>query len=97
MTAHNTPGIALYSGNARLWQDANIIEAPTIQFDRDRRFVTAQGTPAQPVQTILVQSDKAKVGHGLPSEKKFGKKGDKADPAVRFQPHFHHRRQAHLR
>ena len=45
MTAHNTSGMALYSGNARLWQDANIIEAPTIQFDRDRRFVTAQGTP----------------------------------------------------
>ena len=59
MTAHNTPGIALYSGNARLWQDANIIEAPTIQFDRDRRFVTAQGTAAQPVQTILVQMEKA--------------------------------------
>jgi lipopolysaccharide export system protein LptA len=58
MTAHNTPGTALYSGNARLWQDANIIEAPTIQFDRDRRFVTAQGTAAQPVQTILVQMEK---------------------------------------
>ncbi len=58
MTAHNNPGTALYSGNARLWQDANIIEAPTIQFDRDRRFVTAQGTPSQPVQTILVQADK---------------------------------------
>jgi len=59
MTAHNTPGIALYSGNARLWQDANIIEAPTLQFDRDRRFVIAQGTPAQPVQTILIQAEKA--------------------------------------
>lgn len=27
MTAHNSPAIALYEGNARLWQDANIIEA----------------------------------------------------------------------
>ena len=53
MTAHSNPGVALYAGNARLWQDANIIEAPSIQFDRDRRFVTAQGTPAKPVQTIL--------------------------------------------
>ena len=53
MTANNNPGTALYTGNARLWQDANVIEAPTIQFDRDRRFVTAQGTPSQPVQTIL--------------------------------------------
>ncbi len=58
MSAHNTPGVALYSGNARLWQEANVIEAPAIQFDRDRRFVTAQGTPSQPVQTILVQAKK---------------------------------------
>jgi lipopolysaccharide export system protein LptA len=59
MTAHNSLGVVLYSGNARLWQDANIIEAPTIQFDRERRSVTAQGTPAQPVQTILVQAEKS--------------------------------------
>jgi lipopolysaccharide export system protein LptA len=58
MTAKNNPGVALYTGNARLWQDANIIEAPAIRFDRDRRFVTAEGTPAQPVQTILVQTEK---------------------------------------
>ncbi len=55
MAAHNAGGIALYSGDARLWQDANIIEAPTIRFDRDRRFVTAQGSATEPVQTILVQ------------------------------------------
>jgi lipopolysaccharide export system protein LptA len=59
MTAHKSSGTSLYSGNARLWQDANIIEAPTIEFDRDRRFVTALGTPAQPVRTILVQTEKA--------------------------------------
>jgi lipopolysaccharide export system protein LptA len=55
MTAHNSPAIALYQGNARLWQDANIVEAPSIQFDRDRRFLVAQGTEAQPVSTVLVQ------------------------------------------
>ena len=69
MSAHNAAGSALYSGNARLWQDANIIEAPTIQFDRERRFVTAQGTASRPVQTILVQSEKvqgerAQAGQG---------------------------------
>jgi lipopolysaccharide export system protein LptA len=73
MTAHNNPGTALYSGNARLWQDANIIEAPTILFDRDRRFVTAQGTPAQPVQTILVQAEKGQAekdqAEKVPAEK----------------------------
>jgi lipopolysaccharide export system protein LptA len=55
MTAHNSPAVALYQGHARLWQDANIIEAPSIQFDRNRRFVLAEGTKAQPVSTVLIQ------------------------------------------
>ncbi len=64
MTAHNNPGVALYTGNARLWQDANIIEAPTIQFDRDRRFVTAQGTPVR-----------ARANDSGPKRKKPDRKG----------------------
>jgi lipopolysaccharide export system protein LptA len=59
MTAHKSPAVALYQGNARLWQDANIVEAPSIQFDRDRRFLVAQGSSAQSVSTVLVQ---AKLG-----------------------------------
>ena len=55
MTAHNSSSTALYEGNARLWQDANIIEAPSIEFDRDHRSLLAQGTAAQPVSTVLVQ------------------------------------------
>jgi len=58
MTAARTTGMALYTGNVRLWQDANIIEAPSIEFDRDRRFVTAQGSPATPVLTTLIQATK---------------------------------------
>jgi lipopolysaccharide export system protein LptA len=58
MSANSDSGTALYKGNARLWQDANVIEAPSIQFDRDRRFVVAQGSPSKPVQTILVQKQK---------------------------------------
>jgi lipopolysaccharide export system protein LptA len=56
MTAHNSPAVSVYQGNARLWQDANIVEAPSIRFDRDRRFLVAQGTSAQPVSTVLVQA-----------------------------------------
>lgn len=80
MTAHNSPVTAIYRGNARLWQDANIITAPEIQFDRDRRSLIAQGTAAQPVSTIMVQ---AKGGGVLPPEgeytsnKKSDKKSDK--------------------
>jgi lipopolysaccharide export system protein LptA len=62
MTAHNLPAIALYEGNARLWQDANIVEAPSIQFDRGRRFLVAQGTDSQPVSTVLVQAKLVEPG-----------------------------------
>jgi lipopolysaccharide export system protein LptA len=52
-------GVALYSGGARLWQDANVVEAPTIQFDRDHRSMIARGTNDKPVSTMLLQSDKS--------------------------------------
>ena len=79
MTAHNSPAIALYQGNARLWQDANIVEAPSIQFDRDRRFLLAQGTAAQPVATVLVQGkllqpQMAQVGKPQPANTEAGGK-----------------------
>jgi lipopolysaccharide export system protein LptA len=90
MTAHNNPGVALYTGNARLWQDANIIEAATIQFDRDHRSVTAQGTPAHPVQTILIQTEKVqaeKTGTAkTPADKPAGKAARKGAPASGSTP-----------
>jgi lipopolysaccharide export system protein LptA len=58
MTAHRSSAIAVYTGDARLWQDANIVEAPSIEFDRDRRSVTAHGSSTQSVSTALVQTDK---------------------------------------
>jgi lipopolysaccharide export system protein LptA len=59
MTAHSTPAIAVYTGDARLWQNANVIEAPSIEFDRNRRSVVASGSPAQSVSTVLVQTEKS--------------------------------------
>jgi lipopolysaccharide export system protein LptA len=59
MTAHSSPAVALYTGDARLWQNSNVIQAPSIQFDRNQRSVVAQGTPAQPVSTVLVQTEKS--------------------------------------
>src|SRR5208337_3483598 len=63
MTAHRSPAVAVYSGDARLWQDASVVEAPTLQFDRDQRSLFAQqagqGSLAQPVSTVLVQVDKS--------------------------------------
>jgi lipopolysaccharide export system protein LptA len=57
MTAHRSPAIAIYGGNARLWQNANIVEAPSIQFDREHRSLVAQGN-SQRVSTVLIQVDK---------------------------------------
>ncbi|MGZ4730960.1 MAG: LPS export ABC transporter periplasmic protein LptC [Terriglobales bacterium] len=59
MTAHSTPAVALYTGDARLWQNANVIQAPSIEFDRNHRSVLAQGSPTQPVSTVLVQTEKS--------------------------------------
>jgi lipopolysaccharide export system protein LptA len=63
MTAHRSPALAVYTGDARLWQNANVVEAPTLQFDRDKRSLVAQGaaqtTATQSVSTVLVQADKS--------------------------------------
>lgn len=59
MTAHKTPSVALFTGGARLWQDANVVQASSIQFDRDRRFVLASGSESAPVSTVLMQADKS--------------------------------------
>ena len=57
MSLHRTSAVATYNGNARLWQDANVVQAPAIEFDRNHRSVVAQGD-GDPVSTVLVQIDK---------------------------------------
>ncbi len=58
MTAHRDSASATYSGDVRLWQDANVVEAHDIEFDRDRRSIVARGN-GRPVSTALVQIDKS--------------------------------------
>src|SRR5580704_16640311 len=71
MTAQRSSAIAVYTGDARLWQNANVVQAPTLRFDRDHRSLIAQGVDVgtglrlaptqplvQPVSTVLVQVDK---------------------------------------
>jgi lipopolysaccharide export system protein LptA len=73
MTAQQASGTAHYAGSARLWQGTNVIEAPTIDFDRNQRTVVALGgsdagganSPSgsgrqdwKPVRTLLTQPDK---------------------------------------
>jgi lipopolysaccharide export system protein LptA len=47
MSVHGASAIALYSGDARLWQDANAIKAQSIEFDRDHRSMVAYGSVAR--------------------------------------------------
>jgi lipopolysaccharide export system protein LptA len=58
MTAHNSPSTAIYKGNARLWQDANMVEAPTIQFQKDQRIIVADSDSQQKVSTALTSADR---------------------------------------
>jgi len=57
MTANRNTGVAVYVGAARLWQDGNIVQAPTITFNRDNRTVHAQADSDYRVATLFVQTD----------------------------------------
>ena len=59
MTAHNNPAVAAYTGNARLWQNANVVEAPSIQFQKERRSVMAESNASQKVSTVLFGTNKS--------------------------------------
>ncbi len=83
MTAHNSPAVAIYRGHARLWQDANIVEAPSIQFDRDRRFLVAQGTATQPVSTVLVQAKLLRPASPQPDKAQPTSAQGAADPKAK--------------
>jgi len=58
MTATGNPAVAIYKGNVLLWQDATSVEAPSIEFHRDRRYVLAQGNSDQRASATLNQADK---------------------------------------
>jgi lipopolysaccharide export system protein LptA len=58
MTAYNSPAVAVYTGNARLWQDANVVQAPTIQFQKEARRVVADSNAPKGVTTNLISEDK---------------------------------------
>lgn len=55
MSVRQDTGVARYSGQARLWQGANIVQAPVILFDRDHRTLTAQAAGGELVSTVFVE------------------------------------------
>lgn len=61
MDLQQTGGTAAFSGGARLWQGSNIVEAPVINFDREKRTIIAespQKDAARQVSTVFTQQDK---------------------------------------
>jgi lipopolysaccharide export system protein LptA len=56
-TMNSATGVARYT-KARLWQGPNIVEAPTISFDRTKRSLQAQGGQGGRVASVFVQKDK---------------------------------------
>ena len=59
MVAHNNAAIASYTGNVRLWQNANVVEAPSIEFHKEQRTVIADSNSNQKVSTVLIGMDKS--------------------------------------
>ncbi len=55
--ASTAGGIARYT-QGRLWQGANIVEAPLISFDRTHRSLQAQGSQVSQVASVFVQKGK---------------------------------------
>ncbi len=56
-TMNSATGVARYE-KARLWQGPNIVEAPTISFDRTKRSLQALGGQGGHVASVFVQKDK---------------------------------------
>jgi lipopolysaccharide export system protein LptA len=55
MTAFKDPGVAHYTGNVRLWQGANVVRAPKVDFDNDKRSIVAESDKSQTVASLFVQ------------------------------------------
>ena len=55
MTATKQPGIAHYTGNVRLWQTANVVRAPKMDFDNENRSILAESDKSQTVSSLFVQ------------------------------------------
>ena len=59
MTAQNATSVAQYTGGARLWQGGNIVQAPSIEFNRNQRTLDARGENGKRVSTVFVQPGQA--------------------------------------
>ena len=55
MIGQSSPGVAHYTGNVRLWQGDNVVRAPKIDFDDQKRSIVAESDPSQKVSSLFMQ------------------------------------------
>jgi lipopolysaccharide export system protein LptA len=55
MVGYKDPGLAHYTGNVRLWQGANVVRAPKVDFDNTKRAMAAESDKTQKVTSLFVQ------------------------------------------
>jgi lipopolysaccharide export system protein LptA len=55
MAGQRQPGMVHYTGNVRLWQGANVVRAPKVDFDNEKRAMYAEGDKSQLVSSLFVQ------------------------------------------
>ena len=55
MVGYKDPGLAHYTGNVRLWQTANVVRAPKVDFDNVKRAIYAESDKTQTVSSLFVQ------------------------------------------
>jgi lipopolysaccharide export system protein LptA len=55
MAGYKQPGVAHYTGNVRLWQTANVVRAPKIDFDNNKRAIVAESDKSQTVSSLFIQ------------------------------------------
>ena len=59
MMLRNDSKVATYNGDARLWQNANVVESPSIEFHQEQRAIVAEASGGQRVSTVLTEIDKS--------------------------------------
>ncbi len=55
MAGQKQPGLAHYTGNVRLWQTDNMVRAPKMDFDNEKRSIVAWSDASQTVSSLFVQ------------------------------------------
>ena len=57
--------IVTFTGHARLWQDANSVEGPTIVLDREKQTLVARsGDVKEPVEVVLLSAARSTIPRG---------------------------------